>query len=95
MESADEISGGAELIRMAPVVLQMNCVIWGGLQFAPVDAPIEISCRSLGHGIEVEKNKLGEGTQEGGCHSHELTHRSKHRVARSGNEMEESILPYV
>ena len=71
----------------------MNCVIWGGLQSARGDAPIEISCRSLGHGIGIEdENKLGEGTEAGECHSPEVTNRSKHRVARSGNGIEESTL---
>ena len=69
----------------------MNCFIWGGLQFARVDAPIEISCRSLGHGIEDE-DKLEEGTEAGGCHSPEVTHQWKHCVAHSGNGIEESIL---
>ena len=69
----------------------MNCVIWGGLQIARGDAPIEISCRSLGHGIEDE-NKLGEGTEAGERHSPKVTHRSKHRVACRGNGIEENIL---
>ena len=78
---------------MAPAIPRMNCVIWGGLQSARGDAPIEISCRSLGHGIRIEdENKLGEATEAGECHSPEVTHGSKHRVARSGNGIDESIL---
>ena len=70
----------------------MNCAIWGGLQFTRGDALIEISCRSLGHGIEDE-NKLGEeGIEAGGGHSPNVTHRSKHCVARLGNGIEESIM---
>ena len=65
---AEEISGGAELIGMALVILWMNFVTWGRLQFARGDAMIEISCCSLGHEIEDE-NKLGEGTEAGECHS--------------------------
>ena len=59
------------------------------LQFAQFDAPIKISCRSLGHGMK--ENELG-GIEAGGCHLPELMHRSKHRAVCSGNGMEENKL---